>query len=210
MTVDTRLREALDAPSASDRLQAALDAGIRPNPGFVEALVERCAVEPDFSVREMLTWALVRHPAELTVPLLVAEVAGDVTQGRSQALHTLSKIADPAGWTAITSDVLHDPDDSVARTAWRAAAVLAPDAERPALARELATQLGRGDRSVQQSLSRALATLGVDSAAALEDARAHPDPQVRIHAIATERIIDDPDEAFDSAMFEAERIALGL
>lgn len=102
--------------------------------------------------------------------------------------------------------MLLDPDDTVARTAWRAA-VLAPDAERPALAGP-STQLGRGDRSVQQSLSGALATLGIDAAAALERAHGHPDPLVRVHAIATERIIADPDEGFDSAMFEAERIVV--
>ena len=206
--VDARLREALESPSGSDRLKAALDAGTYPNPGFVEALVQRCAIEPDFPVREMLTWALLRHPASLTVPRLIVEVADGVAQGRGQALHTLSKIGDPAGWAAITPELLRDPDDDVARPAWRAAVILAPDDARADVATTLATQLSRGDRAVQHSLSRAFVALGGSAAGALEDARAHTDPAVRMHAIASQRLIDEPDEGFDAALFEAERIVV--
>ncbi|WP_308221483.1 HEAT repeat domain-containing protein [Microbacterium kunmingense] len=55
------LRAALETPDASHRLQAALSAGTRPDPEFIDVLVARCAVEPDFFVRDMLTWALVRQ-----------------------------------------------------------------------------------------------------------------------------------------------------
>lgn len=203
---DTRLRFALSAPSSSDRLQSALTAGTYPDPDYVDALIERSAIETDFYVRDMLTWALTRHPAGVTVPKLVAEVAARDGQARSQSLHSLSKIGDPAGWAAITPELLASPDDEVARTAWRAAVILAPEQERPALAATLATRLGRGTREVQLSLSRALASLSPDSDQALADARSHPDPDVRAHALATERQIADPDEGFDSAIFEAKRI----
>lgn len=207
---DTQLRFALSAPSSSDRLQSALTAGTYPDPDFVDALIERCAIEPDFYVRDMLTWALVRHPAAVTVPRLVAEIAARDGQARSQALHSLSKIGDPAGWAAITPELLTSPDDEVARTAWRAAVILAPDDSRPALAATLAAQLGRGGREVQLSLSRALATLGAAADQALTDARSQPNPEVRAHALATQRQILDPDEGFDSAIYEAKRIvALG-
>jgi HEAT repeat protein len=207
---DTQLRFALSAPSSSDRLQSALTAGTYPDPDFVDALVERCAIEPDFYVRDMLTWALTRHPADVTVPRLVAEVAERDGQARSQALHSLSKIGDPAGWVAITPESLTSSDDEVARTAWRAAVILAPASEQAALATTLAAQLGGGGRDRQLSLSRALATLGPAADQALTDAAGHPDPDVRAHALATERQITDPDEGFDSAIYEAKRIvALG-
>ena len=54
----TPLTTLLEHGEASVRLRAAMAIGTTPDPGFVEALVARCAVEPDFSVRELLTWAL--------------------------------------------------------------------------------------------------------------------------------------------------------
>jgi HEAT repeat protein len=202
---EARLRAALLAASSSARLQAALAAGTYPDPHYVEALVERCAIEPDFSVRDMLTWSLTRHPASITVPRLLEETKSPSVQALSQALHTLSKIGDPRGWTAISPELLHHPDDEVARSAWRAAVALVPEGGGTELAVLLSSQLGRGDRDVQLSLSRALAALGEAAIAALTDAADHGDAHVRAHAIATERLLGDPDEGFDSAIFEAKR-----
>jgi hypothetical protein len=204
------LRAALSVADSSSRLQSALAAGTHPRDEYVDVLVERCAVEPDFYVRDMLTWALTRHPADLTVPLLLAEVKSDVAQARSQALHTLSKIGDPRGWAAVTPELLKDADAEVARAAWRAAVVLVAEGEEGALAGELALQLGRGDRSVQLSLSRALAALGEAGEGAVAVASTHRDENVRLHALATERLMRDPDESFEAAVWEAQRIvALG-
>lgn len=206
MDAADRLREALTASNPSDRLQAVLAAGTYPNDDYVAVLIDRCGVEPDFSVREMLTWALVRHPSSIAVPLLIAATGSPVGRARSQAFHTLSKIGDPSGWEAVTADALHDPDDDVACTAWRAAVVLVPEGGEHALAAELAAQLGRGPRATRMSLSRALATLGDAARPALVEAAAHDDPMIRTHAIATMRMIEDPDESFETAIFEAERI----
>ncbi|WP_037811766.1 MULTISPECIES: HEAT repeat domain-containing protein [Amycolatopsis] len=207
----TRLIEALGAGDSSTRLQAALTIGTRPDgPGLVEALVARCAIEPDFYVRDMLTWALTRFPAGDTVPRLLAELRSPVAQARSQSLHTLSKIGDRNVWPAITRSLLRDADDEVARSAWRAAVVLVPDGDKPGLAAELATQLGRGDRTLQLSLSRALVALGPMIEPVLEAAVTSTDPDVRAHAVATERLLRDPDAGFDQAVDEAKRIvALG-
>lgn len=205
----TRLSRALAGADSSRRLQTALAAGTRPALEYVGVLVARCAVEPDFYVRDTLTWALTRHPAAVTVPLLLSEVRKGVAQARSQALHTLSKIGDPRGWSAITRELLHDPGDEVARSAWRAAVALVPAGDRTALAQALASQLGRGDRDVRLSLSRALAGLGGAADAALAAAASHGAVEVRTHAIATQRLARDPDEGFDAAVFEAER-ALAL
>jgi HEAT repeat protein len=208
MTV--RALQGLDNSSASVRLQAALAAGTAPDPRFVDELIQRCAVEPDFYVRDMLTWALTRHPASVTVPKLVDELRSERAQARSQALHTLSKIGDRRAWPAITRELLSDADQEVARSAWRAAVVLVPEGEKAALARALATQLGRGERETQLSLSRALIALGEVIMPALRAAMTDPDPRVRRHAIATERLLRNPDAGFEFAIEEAKRlVALG-
>ncbi|MET8413346.1 HEAT repeat domain-containing protein [Streptomyces sp. NPDC005195] len=196
---------------SSVRLRAALAAGTTPDPRFVDKLVERCALEPEFFVRDTLTWALTRHPASMTLPGLLREVRSERTQARSQALHTLSKIGNRQAWPAITRTLLADADDEVARSAWRAAVVLVPEGEESALATVLATQFGRGGRETQLSLSRALVALGEAVLPALGTATTAPDPSVRAHALATERMLRDPDAGFDFAVEEAKRVvALGV
>ena len=198
-----RLRAALASGNSSTRLRAALAAGTTPEPEYVDVLIEQCAIEPDFFVRDMLTWALTRH--DDTVDRLVSELRSDVAQARSQALHTLSKIGDRRAWPAISTELLQDADDEVARAAWRTAVALVPDDERAPLARTLVTQLGRGEGDVQRSLSRALAELGDIGRIAVLPAKQHRDEQVRAHAYATERLINHPDEDFAAAIEEARR-----
>ncbi|MEU6631132.1 HEAT repeat domain-containing protein [Streptomyces parvus] len=201
---------ALRDERSSVRLSAALAIGSTPDQRFVGPLVERCAVEPEFLVRDMLTWALTRHPVSDTLPLLLREVDSERPQARSQALHTLSKVGDPRAWPAITRALLTDADDEVARTAWRTAVVLVPEGEEAALAAVLVTQLGRGGQETQLSLSRALVDLGSTVVPALDTARRSPDPDVRAHALATERLRNDPDTGFAFALEEAKRVvALG-
>ncbi|MGU3437317.1 hypothetical protein ACNHUS_30440 [Actinomycetes bacterium M1A6_2h] len=83
---------ALSATDSSVRLRAALDAGIDPDPALVGALVERCGLEPDFFVRDMLTWALTRFPPGTTVPLLVAEL-------RSERVPDAGELSTRRPWT---------------------------------------------------------------------------------------------------------------
>ncbi|MFE0802191.1 HEAT repeat domain-containing protein [Streptomyces sp. NPDC058812] len=198
----------LEDISPSVRLRAALGAGTAPDPRFVDKLVERCAVEPEFYVRDMLTWALTRHPSSATLPALLHEVRSERAQARSQALHTLSKIGDRQAWPAITRALLSDVDDEVARSAWRAAVVLVPEGEEPQLATALATQLGRGERETRLSLSRALIALGEVIMPTLRAATTDLNPLVRRHAIATERLLRDPDAGFEFAIEEAKRIVV--
>ncbi|MEU0368805.1 HEAT repeat domain-containing protein [Streptomyces sp. NPDC006283] len=206
----TRALQGLEDGRSSVRLRAALAVGTAPDPRFVDKLIERCAVEPDFFVRDMLTWALTRHPVSMTLPELARQVRSERAQARSQALHTLSKIGDRQAWPAITRALLSDADDDVARSAWRAAVVLVPEGEESASAAVLATQLGRGQRETQLSLSRALVALGEAVVPALRTATAAPDPRVRAHALATQRLLRDPDAGFEFAIEEAKRVvALG-
>ncbi|MEJ3749022.1 HEAT repeat domain-containing protein [Actinomycetes bacterium KLBMP 9797] len=205
-----RALRGLESGNGSVRLRAALAIGTTPDPRFVDKLIERCAIEPEFSVREMLTWALTRHPSSTTVPKLIDELRSERAQARSQALHTLSKIGDRRAWPAITRELLTDADDEVARGAWRAAVVLVPEGAESALAAVLATQLGRGERETRLSLSRALIALGDVVMPILRAAMTDLDPRVRQHARATERLSRDPDAGFEFAIGEAKRIvALG-
>lgn len=199
-----RALQGLEDSRASVRLRAALAAGTAPDPCFVGKLVERCAIEPEFFVRDMLTWALTRHPVSLTLPVLLGEVRSERAQARSQALHTLSKIGDRRAWPAITRALLSDADDEVARSAWRAAVMLVPEGEEPGLALVLATQLGRGERETQLSLSQALVALGEVIVPVLRTAA--DDPGVRAHALATQRLLRDPEAGFEWAIEEARRI----
>lgn len=167
MTHDTqhaaRIGRALAHQDSSIRLRAALQAGTEPDPGLIGELVSRCRVEPDFYVRDMLTWALTRHRPADTVPMLIAELGSPTgqapsrSQARSQALHTLSKIADliacpPSQWACsptLTTTSRAVPGErrwkSWRRTRRRDDASLDV----------LATQFGRGEFDLRRSLSRA-------------------------------------------------------
>lgn len=203
-----RALQGLEDGRASVRLRAALALGTAPEPRFVDTLVQRSAIEPEFFVRDMLTWALTRHPVAVTLPALLREVRAESAQARSQALHTLSKIGDRRAWPAITRTLLSDPDIEVARSAWRAAVVLVPEGEESVLATVLVTQLGRGGRETQLSLSRALVALR--DVPPLSAATTASDPVVRAHALATRRLLRDPDAGFEFAIEEAKRlVALG-
>ncbi len=200
-----QLTAALGGPRASERLAAALGAGSIQEPGLVEVLVGRCAVEPDFFVRDMLTWALVQHDRDAVVDRLLPELTSPMAQARSQALHTLGKLGDARAWPWIGRELLYDADDQVARAAWRAAVLLVPAGEESRLAEELAMQLGRGPGDVRLSLSRAMVALGEAAVPVVERASTSPDEAVRAHALATLRLVEDPDAEFEVAVEEAKR-----
>jgi HEAT repeat protein len=209
-TTESRLSIGLAASPASVRLEAVMAAGMRPAPEDVEVLIARCAVEPDFYVRDMLTWALTRHDAAVVFERLLIELTSEIPQARSQALHTLSKIGDRRAWFAITPALLQDADDEVARAAWRTATGFVPDGEANGLAEILATQFNRGGRDVQKSLSRAFAVLGEVALPVVERMKSSRDPGVRQHAIATEWLMQHPEKGYETAIAEAQRIMVLL
>lgn len=113
-------------------------------------------------------------------------------------------------WPWITSDLLCDIDDDVARTAWRAAVIVVPELEKEELIDVLVTQLGRGDREVQLSLSRALVDLGEVVVPALEAVAFGATSSRQARARATTLLLQHPGTGFDEAIEEAQRaIALG-
>lgn len=193
------LAGALSAESSSVRLQAALAAGSYPDPALVDPLVERCAVEPELFVRDTLSWALMRLPVETTLPRLRRELGSEEPQARRQALHTLSKIGDRSAYPWITRAMLCEADEGIARTAWRVAVALVPEdeAEKSALADELVTQLGRGDRDARLSMSRALVDLGQAAAPAVRRATASSDPAAAARARAVLLLLEDLEAGSD-------------
>lgn len=172
----------LASSDQSVRLKAALAAGTYPAPDFIEILISQCAHETDFFVRDTLSWALMRHNQEAVVEKLIPELNSPIAQSRSQAIHTFSKIGDKKYYPLITDELLFDVEDSVASTAWRAASVLVPDSEKPALVEKLITQLGRGDSDLQFALTRFLCAIGEAIVEPLKEATASPREDIRVQA----------------------------
>jgi len=154
------LQTLLASPDQSVRLKAALAAGTYPQVEFIEVLISQCAIESDFFVRDTLSWALMRNDVAKVVERLETELQSSNPQAKSQAIHTLSKIGDKANYSLITDEMLFDPDDFIASTAWRVSSVLVPDDQKTILVKKLITQLGRGDSDVQFGLTRFLCALG--------------------------------------------------
>ena len=179
------LKSLLASPDKSVRLQAALAAGTYPDDEFIEVLVTQCAHEPDFFVRDTLSWALMRHEISKVVERLKTELNSENPQAKSQALHTLSKIGDKRFYSLITNEHHFDPLDTVAVTAWRAASVLVPDSEISVLAKILVTQLGRGDSDLQFDLTRFLCALGDSIIQPLKEAATSSNEAVKMHAAFT-------------------------
>jgi HEAT repeat protein len=154
------LQTLLASSDQSVRLKAALAAGTYPDPEYIEILIAQCAIESDFFVRDTLSWALMRHDVTKVVKRLETELHSSNPQAKSQAIHTLSKIGEKANYPLITDEMLFDPDDFMASTAWRVASVLVPDDQKMILVKKLITQLGRGDSDTQFGLTRFLCALG--------------------------------------------------
>lgn len=167
------------------RLQAALAAGTYPEDAYIEVLVAQCAHESDFFVRDTLSWALMRHEIAKVVDRLKPELNSENPQAKSQAIHTLSKIGDKQYYSLITNDHHFDSLDKVAVTAWRAASVLVPDHEKPALTKILVSQLGRGDSDLQFDLTRFICALGDVIVEPLQQASESEKEEERLHAAFT-------------------------
>ena len=179
------LQELLESSDQSVRLKAALAAGTYPKPEYIDILVTQCAHEPDFFVRDTLSWALMRNDIPAVVERLKIELQSKNALAKSQAIHTLSKIGDKKNYSLITEAMMLDKDDLVASTAWRAASVLVPDEEKDALVNILVTQLARGDSDVQFALTRFLCAIGDPILEPLSDASSSDDENIKIHATFT-------------------------
>lgn len=179
------LKSLLNSSDQSVRLKAALTAGTYPDPEYIEVLVTQCAQEPDFFVRDTLSWALMRNEIPKVVERLKSELDSEIAQAKSQALHTLTKIGDKQFYSLIRADHLFDANDHIAMTAWRSASVLVPDGERESLTKILVSQLGRGSSEIQFDLTRFLCALGDCIIEPLSEAAQSAKEEVRMHAEIT-------------------------
>lgn len=178
-TGDPRVDEALERlinPDKDVRQSAALDLGTHAAPAAAKALVGRLGSEQDFFVRDTLSWAVTRI-ADAATPLLLDALAGTDTATRVQALHVLSKIADPATTSHILS-LTADADTGVASKARWALTRIADPSAIPALA----MHLGTGDSHKQNDLTRDLASFGAAAVPDLVTALSNGPAEVRGHA----------------------------
>lgn len=176
------LKEMLSSSDQSIRLKAALAAGTYPEVSHIEVLIKQCEKEPDFFVRDTLSWALMRQDREKVVKRLIPELDSSIKQAKIQAIHTFSKIGDSENYPLITHEMLNDPDDEIASTAWRAASVLVPEDKKAELVQLLIAQLGRGDSDTQFGLTRFLCSIGQSILEPLAIAAKSEDERVRVHA----------------------------
>ncbi len=179
------LQALLASPDKSIRLKAALAAGTYPEAEFIPILVAQCRYEPDFFVRDTLSWALMRNEIPKVIDCLKTELNSEIVQAKCQALHTLSKIGQQQFYPLIMHEHLFDVNDEVALTAWRAASVLVPEDEKSKLTSILITQLGRGDSDLQFDLTRFICALGDVIVEPLNQASEAGKEEVRLHAAFT-------------------------
>lgn len=166
----------LQDPDRDVRQAAALRLGEQADPADAELLVEHLLAEPDFFVRETLTWSAVRL-GEAAVEHLRPRLSDPAPAVRTQVLHVLSKIGDPAT-AATVLPVVEDEVPEVAAKAYWALSRIGDPAAVPALV----AALGRGDAAHRNSLTTALAAFGAPAVRPLGAALGHRDAGVRQHA----------------------------
>ena len=150
-------------------------------------LVTRLGLEPDFFVRENLTWAIVRM-GQQSLPYLLPLLEHPVAAVRLQAVHTLSKLAYPTVTQAL-GPLLADEDPEVVR---KVIFTLGHLGNEDAL-EVLFTGLGRGDAEQRNTLSTAIEGFAARALPGLTGALQASDPAVRVHAAEILALIGLPD-----------------
>lgn len=168
--------DGLANPDKDVRQAAAIALGELADDCTAETLARRLWDEPDFYVRETLTWALtqVAPPAR---PAVVDALSDPRPEARTQALHVLSKFADPE----VVPDILpllRDESESVAEKArWALSRIGDPRA-----VPELARLLGHGDLETRNGLTTTLAAFAAHAVPSTTEALSSTDAAVRQHA----------------------------
>lgn len=168
---------ALADPDRDVRQESALALGERADASTLDAVLERLWAEPDFFVRETLAWAVARVGA-VAIPGVRQALGADRSSGvRTQALHVLSKIADPSTVDDLVP-LVDDPDEAVAAKArWALARI--GDARAIPL---LAAHLGAADAEARNALTDVLAAFGAAAVPTLVAGLVDERPVVRAQA----------------------------
>lgn len=178
----------MSEPDRDIRQASALSLGERADPACAEELVEILWAEEDFFVRETVTWAVTRVKEAALPAVLTALRDGRSPEVRTQALHVLSKFADP-GTLEDLLPLVDDHDGAVARKArWALARIGDPRAV-PCLI-EL---MGGSDEEEKNSLTDDLAAFGAAAVPALVGTLGSPDAGLRRHAADVLCFIGHPD-----------------
>lgn len=158
------------------RQQCALALGTSPDADLATGIAQALWQEPDAFVRESLTWALIQTPGPAVAAAQRILSSADIAT-KLQALHVLSKVADPDTVETVT-DYIDDSDPSVAEKARYALARIGD----PRVIPLLVDRLGEGELATRDAMTRTLTEFGVAAVPALVEALSAPRPLVRAHA----------------------------
>ena len=168
---------ALVHPDKDMRQHAAVALGQRADPHLAPRIAELLWQEPDFFVRETLTWVLTRTPEAAADAASSALSVGDVNT-RLQALHLLSKLADPNTVPVVARFI----DDAAPLVADEARWALARIAD-PSVIPLLVDRLGDTDQTARDAMTTALSQFGAPAVPTICTALTTAnDPSARAHA----------------------------
>jgi HEAT repeat protein len=177
MTETVRIMlEQLVHPDKNMRGPAAIALGGSYVADALDGLLARVGHEPDFYVREDITWALVRM-GEAAIAPLIGLLNDESAAVRHHAAHTLGKINDPRAVEALIG-ALHDSDHMVAARAAGSLKVIGVAQAIPALA----GVLGHPHRETQTAVAEALERFGAEAIPAVLEAMNDTRWPVREHA----------------------------
>lgn len=200
LTGDPHVDETLHGLTNLDRdvrQAAALALGKLADSATAPAMVARLWSEQDFFVRDMLSWSVTRV-ADAATPLLLDALTKADTASRVQALHVLSKIADPATTEAILPLATDDDLNVAAKARW-ALSRIGDSRAIPVLA----AHLGAGDDTSRNGLTRDLASFSEAAVPTLVTSLTSDEPLVRRHAAEVLCFMGPGAEGATSALAEA-------
>jgi HEAT repeat protein len=155
------------------RSRAAISLGNLGDANTLDALLEAICAEPDFFVREDLTWALVRM-GEVAIQPLIDLLQADSPSTRHQAAHVLGKIGD----VRATEALINALQDSNPEVVSKAAFTLGQFGDVRAIP-ALVNILNHESREVQETLVSVLENFGAASIPYLVAAIKSENPQTR-------------------------------
>lgn len=173
-------------PDKDVRQQSVVSLGQTPHPELAADIARVLWHEPDFFVRETLTWVLIQTPGPAVQAAQRILVDADRAT-RLQALHVLSKVADPTTVNTVT-DYIDDPDSAVAEKARYALARIGD----PQVIPLLVARLGDDDLTTRDAMTKTLVEFGTAAVPALAGALEAPEPTVRAHAAEVLCFIGSP------------------
>jgi HEAT repeat protein/GNAT superfamily N-acetyltransferase len=164
----------LQHPDKNVRIEAALEIGKVADLSALPVLLTRLGAEPDFFVRENVTWAIVRMGDAAVLPL-IALLGGDDESARFNAAHTLSKLADDRAVPALLA-LLDDVSPALVQKAVYALGRIGDVRALP----PLVARVGVGTRELRSTVNEALEAFGERAVAALVGRLDDGDGAVRV------------------------------